>query len=37
VPPPTDFGRDGFDVGVMIGRADQADIVIGGSTPDVTL
>lgn len=29
------FARDGFDVGVMIGRADGGDVVIGGSTPAV--
>ena len=28
------FGRDGFDVGVLIGRSDGADVVVGGSTPE---
>ena len=31
------FGRNGFDIGVLIGRADRADIVIGGSTPAIAL
>lgn len=28
------FGRDGFDIGVLIGRSDGADVVVGGSTPE---
>ena len=28
------FGRDGFDVGVLIGRSDGADVVVGGSSPE---
>lgn len=31
------LARDGFDVGVLIGRGERADIVIGGSTPAVAV
>ena len=31
------FGRDGFDIGVMVGRLDGASIVVGGSTPAVVI